>query len=661
MQERMKIIRFKYFVIMGLFIITNLFVSKAYADVKLPRIFSDNMVLQRETPVKIWGWADPGERVRVNIINQTKSTRTDRNGKWSVTLDPLKAGGPVELTIQGKNTIKLTNVLIGDVWLGSGQSNMEWPVSQSADAEEEISLANHPNIRLFSVPRYMASSPKEDIDSGEWHVCSPETVERFSAVGYYFARHLNRELDVPIGIINSSWGGTIAETWISHESISQHEDFAERMKQTPDFDLEKIQREAQKKLEEWSENIERNDLGNQQGWEKPGFDDKSWNKMELPVLWEQAGLSDLDGVVWFRKEFFLDNNQAKETMILNLGPIDDSDYTFINGHLVGKTMDQYNANRRYEVPAELLNEGKNIIAVRVIDTGGGGGIWGDENQLFYIAGTEKISLAGLWKYSLGIKSDAPPQVGTGPNAFPTLLYNGMIHPIKSFTTRGVIWYQGESNASRAYQYRSIFPLLIKDWRKQFNNPGLPFFFVQLANFMQPDRTPSDSQWAELREAQTMTLNLPNTGMAVAIDIGEADDIHPRNKQDVGKRLALAALKVSYGKDIVHSGPLYESMTIEGNKIRLNFAETGSGLMINDKYGYLKGFAIAGEDRVFHWAKATFDGDQVIVSNDAVTHPVAVRYAWGNNPDDANLYNIEGLPASPFRTDNWPGITKGRRE
>jgi sialate O-acetylesterase len=661
MQEGIKSIRLGHLMAFCFLIIANLFVCKAYADVKLPRIFSDNMLLQRETPVKVWGWADPGERVRVQIGNQTKSVRTDRSGNWSVTLDPLKAGGPIEMAVQGKNTIRLTNILVGDVWLGSGQSNMEWPVSQSADAEEEISLANHSNIRLFTVPRYLAGKPVDDIESGEWHVCSPETVERFSAVGYYFARYLNRELDVPIGIINSSWGGTIAETWISHESISQHEDFAERMKQTPDFNLEKIQREAQIRLEAWTESIERNDLGKQLGWEKPGFDDSEWAKMDLPVLWEQAGLPDLDGVVWFRNEFFLDNNQAKETMVLNLGPIDDSDYTYVNGHLVGKTIDQYNANRRYEVPAKYVKEGRNVIAVRVVDTGGGGGIWGDENQLFYIAGTEKVSLAGLWKYAVGIKTDAPPQAGTGPNAFPTLLYNGMIYPIKSLSIRGSIWYQGESNAARAYQYQSLFPLLIQDWRQQFNNPGMPFFFVQLANFMQPDRTPTDSQWAELREAQTMTLSLPHTGMAVAIDIGEANDIHPRNKQDVGKRLALAALKVSYGKDIFHSGPMYKSMSKEGNKIRLNFTETGSGLMIDDKYGYLKGFAIAGEDRVFHWAKATLEGNQVVVFSDTVANPVAVRYAWGNNPDDANLYNIEGLPASPFRTDDWPGITQGRRQ
>jgi sialate O-acetylesterase len=393
-------------------------------------------------------------------------------------------------------------------------------------------------------------------------------------------------------------------------------------------------------------------FGKIQNWQNPDFDDSSWGKMNLPGLWESTTLPDVDGVVWFRKEITLSASQVRQNMILNLGSIDDSDYTYINGKLAGQTIDKHNENRRYEIPAQHLVEGRNVIAVRVIDTGGGGGFHGMEDQLYYVAGTDKVSMASDWKYAVGIKSSAPPQAASGPNIFPSLLFNGMIKPIIPFAIRGAIWYQGESNASRHKQYQTLFPLLINDWRKQWDNPEMPFLFVQLANFMQVDRKPVDSDWARLREAQTMTLSLPKTGQAVIIDIGDADDIHPTNKQDVGKRLALAALKISYDKDIVYSGPMYKSMKVDGSLIRLDFDHMGSGMVAKDKYGYLKGFAIAGADKVFHWAKARFDGNQILVYSPEVPNPVAVRYAWGNNPEDANLYNKEELPASPFRTDNW---------
>ena len=634
--------------------------SPSYSEVKMPRIFSDNMVLQREVPVKIWGTASARERVRVNFQNQEKTTRADRNGDWSVVLDPLVAGGPFELTVSGSNTLRFSNILVGDVWLGSGQSNMEWSVRNSGNPDLEISQANFPEIRLFTVPRRMSTNPLTDLEGGEWLVCTPENIENFSAVAYYFGRHLHRELDVPIGVINSSWGGTVAETWISTESVSTHDDFAETMQQGMNLDMERMEQQARERLQEWNTRAETDDLGRQQNWQETAFDHSGWPVMNLPVLWEQAGLPGLDGVVWFRREITLTAGQASQNMVLNLGPVDDSDYTYINGHLAGKTLDQYDANRRYEIPATYLKEGKNIIAVRVIDTGGGGGIWGEESQMYYLTGNERISLAGNWHYAVGIDMEAPPATNFGPNVFPSLLYNGMIKALTPFTLRGVIWYQGESNASRAYQYRTLFPLLIEDWRKQWDQPRMPFLFVQLANFMQPDRLPVNSEWAELREAQSMTLSLPYTGMAVAIDIGEADDIHPKNKQDVGKRLALAALNVSYGKDIVYSGPVYESMETTADRVYLTFSHTGSGLKARSKYGYLKGFAIAGPDQVFHWARAEIKDNRVVVYHPDVNNPVAVRYAWGNNPEDANLFNMEGLPASPFRTDSWRGITEGRK-
>ncbi len=626
--------------------------DNAGANVKMPQIFSNNMVLQREVPVKIWGTADAGERVRVTFQNQTRNVRADRSGKWMVTLDPLRHGGPFTMTIAGKNTITYNNILVGDVWLGSGQSNMEWPVVRSANPVEEIKMANHPNIRIFTVPRRMSTRPLDDLAGGEWLVCTPENIPNFSAVAYYFGRHLHYELNVPIGLINSSWGGTVAETWISKEAIATHDDFRETMTRGLAIDVEKVQEEAIRKRDEWAQNMERDDLGNQNKWQDVAFDDSAWDKMNLPGLWEATKLPDLDGIVWFRKEIILTRQQTQQNMVMNLGPIDDTDFTYINGQLVGKTIDRYSDLRAYEVPANVLKEGRNVIAIRVIDTGGGGGLWGEAGQMFFTTGTGKISLAGDWKYKVGVRSVAPPQAATGPNIFPSLLYNGMIKGLLPFNIRGVIWYQGESNTGRHKQYQTLFPLLINDWRKLWNNPEMPFLWVQLANYMQPSGNPTDSDWARLREAQTMTLSLPKTGQAVIIDIGEADDIHPRNKQDVGKRLALAALKVSYGKDLVYSGPVYKSMRVDGSTIRIDFDNIGGGLKAHDKYGYLKGFAIAGEDRVFRWAKARLDGNQVIVYNADVRNPMAVRYAWGNNPDDANLYNAEGLPANPFRTDKW---------
>jgi sialate O-acetylesterase len=332
----------------------------------------------------------------------------------------------------------------------------------------------------------------------------------------------------------------------------------------------------------------------------------------------------------------------------------------VNGVEVGETLNQYNEARNYKLSGGVLRAGENTVAIRVEDTGGGGGLWGEPEELFLETGAGRLPLAGEWLFrvsSEGFKVNV--QQALHPNSKPTLLYNGMIHPLLNYAVLGAIWYQGEANASRAYRYRTRFPNMIRDWRNKWNNPDMGFYFVQLANFMQPRPQPGDSEWAELREAQLMTLSLPKTGMAVAIDIGEADDIHPRNKQDVGKRLALAALRDTYGKDVVFSGPVFRSMEMDGSKAILEFDPMGSGLMVKDKYGYVKGFAMAGEDRVFHWAKGKRDGNRIILGAEEVEAPVAVRYGWADNPDDVNLYNQEGLPASPFRTDDWPGITANK--
>jgi sialate O-acetylesterase len=631
-----------------------------YPNVKLPRILSDNMVLQRNTGFRIWGWADEGENIDVTFNTIKLATRADKDGKWMVLFPAMKEGGPYTMIIKGKNEIRLTNIMLGDVWVCSGQSNMEWPLSRASNAEKEIAGANYPDIRLFGCPHNVQFTPVDDVETGEWKVCTPENVASFSAVGYFFGVNIYKNLHVPVGLLFTAWGGTNIETWTSRESISSVKEFEGLLKEMKNYDPEKVVARRKAQVDSIFATFgtdEKSMAGDQPVWADPGLDMTTWKNMQLPVLWESAGLFGLDGAVWFRKEFELPQDVASKGIELQLGPVDDSDETWINGKKVGETINKYNEDRIYNVPSDYLKTGKNVITVRVEDTGGGGGIWGKPEQMKITSGNFQLSLAGQWKFKFNI-SDVRVDISSfvGPNSYPTLLYNGMIHPFLNFSVTGAIWYQGESNAGRAYQYRTLFPLMINDWRTKWSNPDLSFMFVQLANYMKPPVEPGESEWAELREAQLMTLSLPKTGMAVIIDIGEANDIHPKNKQDVGKRLALASLKVTYGQDIVHSGPIYKSMTVTGNKIMLDFDHTGSGLKCNDRYGYLKGFTIAGQDRKFYWAKAFIENDKVVVYSDVVKNPVAVRYAWADNPDDANLYNNEGLPASPFRTDEWPGIT-----
>lgn len=626
----------------------------AFSDVRLPKILSDHMVLQRNKPIVIWGWADPKEKVTVSFKSQVKKITTDNTGHWKITLSPEDAGGPFQLFIKGKNIITLNDILIGEVWVCSGQSNMEWTVKNSNHAQAEITAANFPQIRQFLVEKFVSVKLEEDVKSGDWKSCSPETVGDFTAVGYFFARDLYNDLKVPIGLINTSWGGTHSETWTSREAFEQNPEFKEMISSMPSLDLDKIAQ--QKKMAQEKKLLDMNIVlpaKNVDQWKMSAFDDSQWKSMQLPALWEEKVLPDFDGIVWYRKSVTIGSGDADKDAVLELGTIDDEDETYVNGISVGSTH-AYNEKRKYKISAGTLKEGKNIIAVKVTDTGGGGGMYGEAADMKLTTATGGQSLAGTWSFSveriLGSAS-------VGPNSYPTLLFNGMINPLLNVGIAGAIWYQGESNAGRAYQYRTAFPLMIQDWRKHWKQGDFPFYFVQLASF---DAENGDSQhgstWAELREAQTMTLSLPNTGMAVTTDIGEAKDIHPRNKQDVGKRLAAVALAKTYGRQLISSGPSYRSMKVEGNKVRLTFDNLGSGLMIKDKYGYLKGFEVAGSDHKFYYAKAWIEGSEVVVSSDQVAAPVAVHFAWADNPEDANLFNKEGFPAVPFRTDDWPGIT-----
>ncbi|MHC4602288.1 MAG: sialate O-acetylesterase [Planctomycetota bacterium] len=646
-----------------------------FADVKLPAVISDNMVLQRGMKVPIWGWAEPGEKVEVRfgIYSYGWRTTTDKDGKWMVKISPLQAGGPFEMFIKGNNTITLKNILVGEVWVCSGQSNMQWSVKGSADAEQEIAAADYPSICLFAVERKVAEQPQSDC-VGSWESCSPQTVPGFSAVAYFFGRELHKELNVPIGLIHTSWGGTVAEAWTSSGALKKLPDFKAAIEKIEQVRVnpELFQKKYERQMLEWQKKIDFS--GPDGGPEGKGctdvdFDDGDWKQMELPKLWEQAGLANFDGLMWFRKEVEVPKSWIGKELILELGPIDDMDVTWINGIRVGglETPGRWKTNRKYKIDSKVIRSGRNVVAVRVLDTGGGGGIYGRVEQMKLkpagAADDVAISLSGRWRYKKGydLRSMPPqprPPLRISHQNAPTALYNGMIAPLIPYGIQGAIWYQGESNAGRAYQYRKLFGSMIKNWRNDWGQGDFSFLFVQLANFMAVNPEPVESAWAELREAQLMTLALPKTGMAVIIDIGEANDIHPKNKQDVGKRLALWALGGSYRKKLVYCGPIYKSMRVESNKIILHFDHVGGGLVAGGGKP-LKGFAVAGADRKFVWADAKIDGDTVVVSSDKISEPVAVRYAWANNPV-CNLYNKEGLPASPFRTDDWPGITVGKK-
>ncbi|MDD4921649.1 MAG: sialate O-acetylesterase, partial [Bacteroidales bacterium] len=494
-----------------------------------------------------------------------------------------------------------------------------------------------------------------------WQECSPSTIPDFSAAAYFFGRDLFQHQNIPIGLINTSWGGTIAEAWMSAESAETLPEFTGKVKEI------KAETEVQQKqiyldkLTKWEEKITAVDSGYKNKvaiWTETNFDDSSWKTMSLPGTWEKKLSYNFDGIAWFRKQVTIPANWAGKDLKLSFGVIDNNDITFFNGEKIGST-EGNTTPREYIIPARLVKSGTAVITVRVLDLAGEGGFYGEKMSLG-LSDSEKTLLTGDWKckFGAGLKalSPVPTPISQNPNR-PTVLYNAMIHPLVPYSIRGAIWYQGESNAGRSYQYREIFPLMIKDWRKQWNK-DLPFYFVQLANYMKIDENPVESGWAELREAQTQTLNLGNTGMAVIIDIGETNDIHPKNKQEVGRRLALAARANTYGEKIAFSGPIYTSSKIEGNKIRISFKHTNDGLKTKDGQP-LKGFAMAGSDHKFHWAEATIVGNEVVVSCPEVPSPLAVRYAWGNNPI-CNLYNGAGLPASPFRTDDWQGITFGKK-
>ena len=642
----------------------------SFSQLALSPLFSDNMVLQQNAIAPIWGNDSPGKRVEIvtSWNGKSYSAVTNEEGKWQTTIETPTAGGPYEISVNGSERISFSNVMIGEVWICSGQSNMEMPLAgwgKIFNYEEEIAAANHPRIRLLQVDKTTSTYPLEEpsISAGGWQECSPETIEYFSATAYFFGRDLLQKLDVPVGLIHTSWGGTRAEAWTSLESLRLMPDFKDRAEEFAALPHDKEQQKAylDQQFSEWHRKVNELDFGmdkDKAAASSPSFPEEGWTSVILPGPWENNGLPEFDGIAWYRKTIEIPENWEGNELILSLGAVDDNEETWFNGEKIGATEGAGTA-RRYRIPASLVKAGVATLAVRVLDTGGLGGFTGEESEM-YIApsGRETLreNLNGEWIFRTSVSLNdvgMPPQRDMESPHYPTTLYNAMIAPLVPYSIRGAIWYQGESNAGRAYQYRTLFPLMMRDWRTKWGYE-FPFYFVQLANYMKTKEEPGESSWAELREAQLQALRLHHTGMAVTIDIGDAKDIHPKNKQDVGKRLALQALRHTYGQDIVAEGPLYDSYRIEDGRIRIYFKPSPSRPAIKEGRE-LRGFSIAGPDKIFHWAEALIEGDEVVVHSPKVPFPIAVRYAWADNPG-CNLVNEEGLPASPFRTDDWPGTT-----
>ncbi|MDR0543172.1 MAG: beta galactosidase jelly roll domain-containing protein [Dysgonamonadaceae bacterium] len=627
------------------------FIQSLNAGVKLPVLVSDGMVLQRDIPVKIWGWASPNESIALNFNGSDYKISADNDGNWTIELPPQKTGGPYSMTIEASNSITVKNILIGDVWLCSGQSNMETPVSRVMSLfGDEINSYSNPMIRYVKVPlSYSFHGAQSDIASCSWVDLTPETAQDYSALAYFFAKELFEKTKVPVGLLNSSVGGSPAEAWISEEALKPFPLLLNDMRicQSDEF-VENMQRLNSLPGRRWAAVLNEQDKGLTESvrWSSTAYNDSSWKTTDLlDNSWGRNGNRPVNGVFWFRKEIDIPSGQENQMAMLYMGRIIDADSVYVNGKFAGATSYQY-PPRNYKLPQGILKTGKNVIAVRLVSQSGFPGFVTDKPYKIVFENRREISLEGKWKYSNGAVMPAVTGGGISFQNKPTGLYNAMIAPLQNYAIKGILWYQGESNTDRYNEYFDLMQALISDWRSLWKKE-LPFLLVQLANYMNPSSFQANSKWAALRDVQLkLSQQIPNTGLAVAIDVGEWNDIHPLNKKDVGIRLALLAQNGE--NNLIYSGPIYESMKIEGNQIILTFKHVGSGLMI--KGDALNTFVIAGEDRKFVPAKAEIKNNKIIVWSDAIAQPVAVRYAWADNPENANLYNREGLPASPFKTD-----------
>lgn len=636
-------------------LVTMLFLQNAtQAQIRLPRLVRDSMILQRDTKVNIWGWATPGENITASFNGKKYQVKAGVDGKWLFQLAPMKAGGPYTMELSGKNKITLKDILIGDVWFCSGQSNMVHQLNiHDVTYAKDIAEANNSDIRQFWIPTLTSlQGAQDDLPSGYWKSAVGEDVRPFSAVAYFFAKKIYQQYKVPIGIINASVGGTPIEAWTSEEGLKDFSALTTTIQKNKDTAyLNSLNRRP---AGNFNRPVPPADAGltGSLKWFDPAYVPVNWRNINIPGYWEDQGVKDLNGVVWYRREINIPASIAGKQAKVFLGRIVDADELYINGRQVGNTTYMY-PQRRYHVPAGLLKEGKNIFVIRVTNNSGKGGFVPDKPYCIF-SGTDTIDLKGNWQYKVGLVNKPVTGGGFGGGGInaqnqPAALYNAMVAPEIQYTIKGFCWYQGESNAGKPQEYEQLMLALMNDWRNKWNQGVLPFLYVQLPGFMDYNYLPSESGWAMLRESQLKALSAPNSAMTVAIDLGEWNDIHPDNKKDVGERMALAALKLAYGENIVYSGPLYKTATVEGNRISISFEHTGGGLVTND--GEEPGdFAIAGADKKFVWAKAKIEGNKIIVWSNEITQPLYVRYAWADNPVHPNLYNKEGLPASPFRTD-----------
>lgn len=670
----------KKVVLFSLLFIAEIIFGSTKQFIEMPAIFSDNMVLQQKTKAPFWGKALPGSPVIIKASwGKSAKAKVGQDSLWSAKIETPKAGGPYQIKITiGDSSFTFSNVLIGEVWLCSGQSNMEmpmqgWPPRDTIfGAPKEIDGGNNYNIRFFNVDRAYADKP-EFTCVGKWMGSSPEAVAKFSATGFFFGKRLADELKIPIGLIQSTWGGTAVESWMSKKYLGYVDEYKEIANKIENSGAER------KKLYAWLEKfpiLDMNGKNDSTKWEglsfndadcaNQKFDDSKWKKADLPGLWEESEVGNFDGTIWFRKNIEIPKSWLNKELVVELGPIDDMDRTFINGKLIGahEKGDSWDKERIYIVPKEIVNDTILTFAIRVVDNQGGGGLYGDGEKIniHLKEGSEKISLSGEWKYfavaeyrhgkfyvfgSQGESVNPRPSIAFDLSAStPTALYNAMIAPLVGYSIKGAIWYQGESNAWKPDLYQTLFSKMIEGWRADWQEGNFPFYFAQIAPYNYGGKIESQ----RLREQQLFSLSVPNTGMAVTLDIGTPENVHPGNKKDVGNRLAILALAKNYKKKISYSGPIYKSYKITDNKIVLSFDNAEGGLVINEDKGGTN-FMISGEDSVFKIADVKVEGNKLVLSNPEIIKPVAVRYAWSNTPR-GTLFNKKNLPASSFRTDNW---------
>lgn len=626
------------------------------AQLSMPKVFSHHMVLQRDTEVPVWGNAPAGAIVSVVWGKDTVKGVADPSGRWMIHLPKTKAGGPFTLKVyassNASDSLLFTDILVGDVWLASGQSNMEMKMLESRNAKVEIARAQHPSIRMFKVPHAKSILPENDTQGGSWVVCDSSSVRENSALAYFFARQVMKESGVPVGIIQSTWGGTPVEAWTSKEALLSSGISRKRVQANDTLSVQHFVRDSLDLIRFW-DIVYHPKNGTEKLIPDTAYNDSAWRAVRMPAPLNRSGLSYYEGIVWLRKTIVIPPAFSTRNVVIHLGHPEMNYTLYFNGVEICKNVWNAQLTHYYTLPQGLVRPGKNQITVRMAYLWGGGGFNPPSTDMYLSDGRTKLLLSGPWKYQRYLEPPLPKIYNY--HYYPSLLYNAMIHPIVPYGLKGVLWYQGEANDTAAYHYQQLFPLMINDWRVRWKQGYLPFLFVQLPNYKKQETAPMESEWAEMREAQAMALSQPNTGMACTIDIGDAGDIHPKNKQEVAYRLALLANRLVYGKKGVLLSPTYTKMEIDSSRIRITFNEVGGGLTTKDNQP-VRAFTIAGADQKFYPAKAVIDGNRVVVSSDKVLQPVAVRYAWSDNPD-VNLVNSAMLPAVPFRTDRWRGITE----